>query len=245
MVKAIKQEWADGRLRVEPRGEVLVVTVKRPEVRNALDVETMMALGDLVTEVAERPEFGVLVLAGYGDRAFISGGDLVQLASLKGEEGGMALASIMGETLSALEALPMVTVAAIGGDAFGGGVELALACDLRIMERASHLTLTQARFGLTTGWGGSVRLVRLVGYSRALDLLLTMRPLGAEEALQMGLVNRVVDDGAALEQALELAEQIASLQPTVALGIKSVVQAASLDRTEDAILKEQIGRAHV
>ena len=239
MTQKLKQEWAEGRLRVELRGPVLVATVTRPEVRNALDIATMMALGDLVEALARRPDVEALVIAGDGERAFVAGGDLAQLAGLKGREGGVALSSTMGDTLKRLVDLPLVTIAAIGGDAFGGGVELALACDMRVMERSSHLALTQARFGLTTGWGGAARLVALVGYSRALELMLTMRRLGAVEAEQMGLANRVVDDGKALEGALALAERVASLRREVSQGIKAVALAATRGSDDDATHTER------
>ena len=229
---------ADGRLKIERIDKVMVITITRPEVLNALDVETVLGLRDIFTGLSDNLSVEVVVLAGEGS-LFVSGGDLVQFSKLKGQVGGRALSELVGEVLGSLSRLSQISIAAIGGDAYGGGVELALACDLRVVEASAKLSLSQPRFGLTTGWGGGVRLSRLVGYSRALELLLTQRQVGGVEAERMGLVNEVVDDGRSLPRALELGAKVSAIGREVSEGIKSVLWAAEEESFDEAVLKER------
>ncbi len=200
-------------------------TVVRPEVHNALDLETINALDRFVTWLEEQPEIIAVVIAGEG-QSFIAGGDLVEFSRLRGESAGRALSARVQAILRRLAALPQVSIAALSGHAYGGGVELALACDLRIVERAARIGLTQAKFGLTTAWGGTARLVHLVGYSVALDLLLNRRVLGGEEAFRMGLSNRLTEDGLAVAAAQEMAQDIALLGRDLVAGVKRLARAS-------------------
>ncbi len=212
-------------------------TVVRPERHNALDLVTIDALADFVLALYERPELQVAVIAGEGG-SFIAGGDLAEFSKLKGEDAGRALSVRMGKILRDLEALPQVSIAAITGHAYGGGVELCLACDMRIAERDALIGLTQAKFGLTTAWGGTARLVRAVGYSAALDLLLNRRILHGQEAFDLGLVNRVVESGQAVGAAWNMGKDIAKLGRDLVVGIKRLAQSSDRGPIEDAYVDE-------
>ena len=227
----------DGRVRLDVDDGVAMFTVVRPDRHNALDLVTIDAFADFVQSLYARPELLVAVIAGDGD-SFIAGGDLVEFSKLQGEDAGRALSRRMGRILRDLEALPQVSIAAMTGHAYGGGVELSLACDLRIAERSAQIGLTQAKFGLTTAWGGTARLVRHVGYSDALDLLLNRRVVDGEEAHRMGLVNRVVDDGCAVGTAWNMGREIAALGRELVVGIKRLVQSADRGPIEDAYVDE-------
>jgi len=226
-------------VRVELAPPVATFTICRPHVRNALDLDSIEALGRLVNSLERRPDIEVLIIDSEGTQAFIAGGDVRQFSTLRGALAGRALATQMGDILLKLARLPQVVIASVSGDAYGGGVELALACDLRVVERSSRFGFTQARFGLTSGWGGSRRLVELVGYSRALDVMLNTRVLDAETCERWGLANYVVEDGQALAEARLMATRISALGFEAVYGIKRVVRASQTLALEDAIAEER------
>lgn len=227
----------DGRVRIDVDDGVAMFTVVRPDKHNALDLVTIDALEDFVRSLYASPELVVAIIAGDGG-SFVAGGDLVEFSKLKGEHAGRALSQRVGSILRELEQLPQVSIAAMTGHAYGGGVELAMACDLRLAERSSRIGLVQAKFGLTPAWGGTARLVRHVGYSNAIDLLMNHRVIDGEEAHRVGLVNRVYDDGQAIGAAWNMARHIAGLGRDLAVGIKGLVQSAERGPTEDAFADE-------
>ncbi len=200
-----------------------LLLVSRPEVRNALSWEAMEAFGAAV-DAAAASDWRVLVVSGSG-AAFIAGGDLKELSRYPTEADGRRMSRLMTRALQALEALPFPTIAALNGPARGGGSEVALACDLRVMAANADLGFVQVAWFVTPGWGMGQRLLRLVGYARALEWLLTGKVLSPAEALAHGLANRVVPAGQALDEALGLARQIAALPPAVAQGIKQTLRA--------------------
>lgn len=202
-------------LRFEVEDQVALITIDRPEALNALNGEVLYELG-VAFELAQA-DLGVraLVITGSG-RAFAAGADIGGLQGLNdgfsGREGALAGQDVM----NTLAALPIPTIAAINGFALGGGLELALAADLRVASRDARLGLPEVGLGLIPGYGGTQRLPRLIGQGRAFDLIFTGRHVGADEALQLGLVNRVVDD--ALAGAMELARLTLKNAP-IALGL--------------------------
>ncbi len=190
---------------------VAVLRVNRPEARNALNWAMQERFADVVTAVAQEPDARVLIITGAGERAFVSGGDLKELYLHPEPEAGERLNRVMSTALAHLTELPIPVIGAINGDAFGGGCEIVTACDLRIASAAARFSFAQVKNGLTTGWGGTGRLVRLVGQSPALELLLTARLFDTQTALELGLIQRIagVDEDvfeAALAWALELVE---------------------------------------
>lgn len=225
--KLLFQRQADG---------VAVLTINRPEARNALDLETMRALADSIAQMAADPDLRAVVLTGAGEQAFCSGGDLFELSRYPAAEDALSMITLMGDALLALERLPVPVIAAINGYALGGGSEVALACDLRIADEQARLGFVQMRMALTPGWGAGQRLLRAVGYARALDLLLSSHILHAPELLSLGLVNRVVEAGTALAHALTYARHIAALPPDVVRAMKALLQ-AGLTRPYDEALR--------
>ena len=189
-------------------GGVATLTVNRPEVRNALDWRAMHDFGLAVQAVHDNAELRVLLVTGAGE-TFVSGGDLRALANYPKHRDGLRLASIMGKALERLRALPVPTIAAINGPARGGGAEIAVACDQRIMAEDADIGFVHARLGITTAWGGARYLLQAVGYSLAIELLTTGRVLKAPEALEMGLVDHITPAQEALPRARELAAVMA------------------------------------
>lgn len=200
-----------------------LLRVNRPSVRNALDWAAMRAFAEAIEQAHAADNLRALIITG-ADGHFISGGDLTELHHFSRPEDGLRLAEIMGETLAWMETLPCPVIAAMNGAARGGGAEVAVACDLRVMAEDATLGFVQVKLGLTPGWGGGQRLMRLVGYATALDLLATGRVLNALEALQLQLINRLAPPGQALSTALALAEQMAQHSPEVIQAIKRLLR---------------------
>ncbi|XP_043960106.1 carnitinyl-CoA dehydratase isoform X2 [Gambusia affinis] len=194
----------------ERRGSVVTVAINRPEVRNAVNQETAGRLLEELQAFDNDPDLNVAVLHGKGGN-FCAGYDLKMLANqkapLKLEQDVTKGPGPMGP--SRLQ-LSKPLIAAVSGFAVAGGLELALLADLRVVEESAVMGVFCRRFGVPLIDGGTVRLPRLIGLSRALDLIVTGRPIGAQEALAYGLANRVVPDGQALQAAVQLAEQISS-----------------------------------
>jgi len=196
-----------GTVKVSADGQVLTVVIDRPEVRNAVDRATASALADTFRRFDESPELAVAVLTGAGG-VFCSGADLKAIASGGGNRVEATGDGPMGPTRQRLN---KPVLAAVSGHAVAGGLELALWCDLRIADETAIFGVFCRRWGVPLVDGGTVRLPRLIGTSRALDMILTGRPVGAAEAFSMGLANRVVPAGQALSAAQTLAAEIAAL----------------------------------
>ncbi len=209
-------EFLDYRL----EGSIAVVTIRRPEVLNALSTALLQELAEIPELINENPEVRALVLTGEG-KAFVAGADIPEIAALSDVFVAREFSLLGQDVFGAIAASPVPTIAAINGYALGGGLELALACDLRVASKNAKLGLPEVGLGLIPGFGGTQRLPRIVGVGRALDLILTGRHVGAEEAYQMGLVNRLADD--ALAGALELAEQIVRNGPVAMALAKEAV----------------------
>ena len=202
----------DSIVEYERRGAVATITLRRPEARNAVDRATAAALVDTFRAYEADDEALVAVLWGAGG-TFCSGADLNAIADGKGNRVAAEGDGPMGPTRMRLS---KPVIAAIAGHAVAGGLELALWCDLRVMEESATLGVFCRRYGVPLVDGGTVRLPRLIGLSRALDLILTGRPVDAVEAERIGLVNRVVPDGTARAAAEALAAELAAF-PQVCL----------------------------
>jgi enoyl-CoA hydratase len=195
---------------VDREGPVTVVTIDRPDARNAVDGPTARALADAFRAFDADTGASVAVLTGAGG-TFCAGADLKAVGTSDGNRVEADGDGPMGPTRMRLT---KPVVAAIEGHAVAGGLELALWADLRVASREAVLGVFCRRWGVPLIDGGTVRLPRLVGQSRAMDLILTGRPVAADEALQIGLVNRLSEPGAALADALALAQQLAALPQT-------------------------------
>lgn len=193
-------------IRYELRGRIAIVTIDRPDVRNAVDVATAEALADAFRRFDDEEGADVAVLTGEGGY-FCAGADLKAVAAGEQRDFGPEADGPMGPTRMQLR---KPVIAAIEGYAVAGGLELAVWCDLRVMAEDAVMGVFCRRFGVPLIDLGTIRLPRLIGHSRAMDLILTGRPVSAQEASDMGLANRVAPTGQALDVAVELAEQIAS-----------------------------------
>ena len=190
---------------VSQHDRVTVVTITRAAVRNAVDGATALALADAFREFDENADSDVAILTGEQGH-FCAGADLKAVAA--GDAANRMQPEGDGPMGPSRMRLSKPVIAAIAGHAVAGGLELALWCDLRVAEESAVLGVFCRRWGVPLVDGGTLRLPRLIGHSRAMDLILTGRPVGAGEALQMGLVNRVVPDGQSLDAALELAQSL-------------------------------------
>jgi enoyl-CoA hydratase len=197
-------------VRVERDGPVYTVLLSRPERRNAVDGPTAAALADAFRDFDVDPEAAVAVLHGEGG-VFCAGADLHAVGT---ESGNRVTADGDGPMGPTRLRLSKPVIAAVAGHAVAGGLELALWCDLRVAEESAVFGVFCRRWGVPLIDGGTVRLPRLIGQSRAMDMVLTGRPVGAEEALAMGLVNRVVPDGSGRAAAEDLAWELARFPQT-------------------------------
>ncbi len=210
----------------EVRDNVAIVKINRPKALNALNGEVLFELS-AAFELAESDlNVKALVVTGEG-KAFVAGADIGDIQRLDNAFSGRELSLAGQDVMNTLAALPIPTIAAVNGFALGGGLELALAADLRVAGPKARLGLPEVGLGIIPGYGGTQRLPRLIGQGRALDLIMTGRHVEAEEALQLGLVNRITDD--ALEGALELAATIVKNSP-IGLGLakEAVVRGADV-----------------
>lgn len=231
-------------VRVETDGPVVVVTIDRPHARNAVDRPTAALLVDAFRAFDDDDDLAVAILTG-ADGAFCSGADLKAVASGTANriEADVDLDGPMGPTRMDLS---KPVIAAIEGPAVAGGLELAIWCDLRVAAADATLGVYCRRWGVPLVDGGTIRLPRLVGHGRAMDLILTGRGVGADEAHRIGLVDRVVQPGTALVAAQELAHQLAALpQRCLRSDRRSAIDQWSLD-TRDALAREtELGLATV
>jgi enoyl-CoA hydratase len=237
ILAAMVTAMATSTVRIERDGPVMILSLDRPEVRNAVDRATAAALADGFRAFEADPTAAVAVLTGEG-KTFCAGADLKAFAQERGNRVAPDGDGPMGPTRMLLT---KPVIAAISGHAVAGGLELALWCDLRIVEEDAVLGVFCRRVGVPLIDGGTIRLPRLIGLSRALDLILTGRPVDAAEALAIGLANRVVPIGTARAVAVALAHQLAALpQGALRADRHSAYQQHELS-LEDALAAELAG----
>jgi enoyl-CoA hydratase len=225
-------------IRVQRDGSTAILTIARPEAKNALSRRTVTDLEHAVRSCADDDDVRCIILTGDGTDVFVSGGDLREFAELATHEDGADEVIAMGTALSMLERCSVPVIAALQGSAFGGGCELMLTCDMAVLE--SHVTLSfrQAAMGLSTGWGGATRLIERVGPSQAARLLLCGDPVGADEALRLGLAVDVVERGQSVSRACKLAERIARFPRDAIGGLKSSLWQVLKTTRADALARE-------
>lgn len=204
---------------------IATITVNRPEVRNALDWEAMAAFAAAVRQAEGTPGLRALIVTGAGQQAFSAGGDLRDLHSTPTEADGLRQHDLMAGALDTLAALPVPVIAAVEGAARGGGCEIMLACDMRVAAEDVTLGFAQVRMAVTPGWGGARRLLELVGYGHAVELLMMGGALSAREAYAIGLVNRITPPGRALYGARRIARALARGPREALRGVKDVLRA--------------------
>jgi enoyl-CoA hydratase len=225
-------------LRRESRGAVTVVTVERPDVLNALNHETLIELERMAAAFRDDPAERALVITGAGEKSFVAGADINELAAL--DAAGAEAASRFGQRVfDAFERSPKPVIAAVNGYALGGGCELALACHVRLASENAVFGLPEVTLGIIPGYGGTQRLQRLVGLGRALEITLTARRVKADEAERIGLANRVVPQAQLLDEAVRLAETILKAGPlAIAAALDATLSGAALPM-EDGLRLER------
>jgi enoyl-CoA hydratase len=199
-------------LLLERDGGVAIITINRPEKRNALNTATVDELRRIILELKRDDTVRVVILTGSGDKAFVAGADINELA-VQSPVGGRDHGRTGQHVFDLLEHMGKPVIAAINGVALGGGCELAMACTLRIAADTARLGQPEINLGLMPGYGGTQRLPRLVGKGRALELLLTGDALSADDAWRIGLVNRVVPAAELMAEVRKLAQALAAKAP--------------------------------
>jgi methylglutaconyl-CoA hydratase len=206
----------------ERRGRVAWLTLNRPEAANALSLPTLRRLRARLGELAADGEVWAVVLTGAGDKAFCAGADLKERRSLNEAQVRDFVATIRA-TMDDVAALPQPVIAALNGHAFGGGCELALACDLRVLDARAQIGLTETSLAIIPGAGGCARLPRLVGAAKAKEMILLARRLPAAEALACGLVNEIAEAGTAVAAAQRMADALLRNGPLALRAAKAAV----------------------
>lgn len=209
-------------VRIERQDRVGVVTIDRPKALNALNAEVIAAFGAILDRVENDGDIGALVVTGAG-RAFVAGADVAAMRTMTPLE-AEAFSALAHRVMGRLETLAIPTIAAVNGFALGGGCELALACDFVFAAREAKLGQPETKLGLIPGFGGTSRLVRRVGLAWAKQLVLVGEPIDAEEALRIGLVNRVFEAAALLPAAIATAQAAASRAPVATRLAKQIMQ---------------------
>jgi len=218
---------------------IAVVTINRPDKLNALNATVFAELAEVVHHIGEDEAVHGVIITGAGGKAFVAGADISELATV-GERDGEQLSRRGSCVFLAIEHLHTPVIAAVNGFALGGGCELAMACHLRFASPNAKFGQPEVKLGLIPGYGGTVRLPRLIGRGRALELLLSGNTIDADEALRLGLVNRVVPSEQLLEEARKLLRTIGQQGPSA---VRTVLEAVTntLDmEMEDALNQESI-----
>ncbi|WP_047982006.1 enoyl-CoA hydratase [Ornithinibacillus contaminans] len=208
---------------------IALITLNRPEAANAMSKALLTALKQSLEAINQQESIYCVILTGNGEKAFCAGADLKERRGMSNEQVIEAV-RLVGDTVNAVEAMKMPVIAAINGVAFGGGLELALACDIRIASEQAKMGLTETSLAIIPGAGGTQRLPRLIGIGRAKQLIFTAKSLSATEAQSIGLVEVVTNRETLLDEAIEMALAIAKNGPiAIQLAKKAINQGAQTD----------------
>ncbi|MBO8155096.1 MAG: enoyl-CoA hydratase [Bacillaceae bacterium] len=208
---------------------IAVLTLNRPEAANAFSLQLLADLNTALEEVEQNKELRALIITGSGEKAFCAGADLKEREHMNDDE-VVATVSKIRNSVTRVEDIEIPTIAAINGAAFGGGLELALGCDIRIASEKAKVGLTETSLGIIPGAGGTQRLPNLVGLGKAKYLILTAKRLTSDEALEIGLVEEVVPSESLMDKAMEIADAIAHNGP---VGVKQAKKAIQLGHQTD------------
>ena len=222
---------------LEKEGNVAIVTMNRPKALNALNSETLKELDNVIEDLEKDNEIYAVVLTGAGEKAFVAGADISEMKDLN-EEQGKEFGLLGNKVFRRLENLDKPVIAAINGFALGGGCELAMACDIRIASVKAKFGQPEAGLGITPGFGGTQRLPRIVGLGKAKELIYTCDIIKADEALRIGLVNKVVEVEALLDEAKAMAKKIAINAPIAVKLCKDAINRGMQVNIDDAIVIE-------
>lgn len=219
-------------VQVKERDHIIIININRVEVRNALSTEVILELDRIFMKLANDRNTRVVLIHGAGDKAFSAGADLKERIGM-GEQETLKFVEKIQSTFQKLASLPMPTIAAINGDAFGGGLELALACDIRVMSSLAEVGLTECSLGIIPGAGGTQRLPKIIGVALAKELIFSSRRIKAAEALAMSLISHMGSDSDETKKlALKVALAIAKNAPLAVRAAKE-----SIDQSEEKNMK--------
>lgn len=226
-------------IKYEKNNSAAVITISRPKALNALNTQVLEELFEALTAAEADADVAGVIITGEG-KAFVAGADISEMKD-QDAAGGLATAKRGHRVMSLIEGLSKPVIAAVNGFALGGGSELALACDFRIASTKAKLGQPEVNLGILPGFGGTQRLARQVGKGNALYLILTAEMIGAEKALQMGLVQEVVEPDALMDRALELMELIAAKGPLgVRLSKRLIHTGYEMDQTSALAMEEEM-----
>jgi enoyl-CoA hydratase len=229
---------ADALIAVADEGAIRTVTVQRPDKLNALNAATLQALAEAFSAAAADPEIRVVVLTGAGPKAFVAGADIAEMNTLSAVQGRDF--SLLGQALMRqIERMPKPVIARVNGFALGGGLELAMACHLRIAADTAKVGQPEINLGLIPGFGGSQRLLRLCGRAATLELCLLGAPINAARALELGIVNEVVPADALDNRVQDIARQLARSAP---LALRGLLDALGSDEVPQAVAQWALAR---
>lgn len=207
---------------VEIGDGIAIVTLNRPEALNAFNSAQLEALKAVIDDLARNRQARVVILTGAGDRAFAAGADIKEMATFDRRE-GLAFGRLGHAITNGLELLPQPVIAAVNGYAFGGGCEIAIACDIRLAAETARFAQPEVGLGIPPGWGGTQRLPRLIGPGFAAEMIFTGRQVAADEALRIGLVNAVHPLAELMPAAQEMAARIARQSPWAIRAAKRLI----------------------
>jgi enoyl-CoA hydratase len=214
----------------EKKDDIGILTVNRPDKLNAISNELTSELSSLIDELEKDDKLRVLVITGAGDKAFVAGADIQELVD-RDARMGRRVSRERQEIFSRIENLPVPVIAAVNGYALGGGLELALACNIRVCSEKAQFGAPEVKLGIIPGDGGTQRLPRLVGLGRGMEMVITGDFIDAQEAYRIGLVKKVVPPEELMKAAIELAQKIASRPP---LAVRYAKEAVNRSQEGDA-----------
>ena len=199
-------------LLVEERNQAVILTMNRPKVMNCLNFDLLYAIRDKIDELQYRTDIRCVIITGAGEKSFCAGADLKERAGLTPEEVKKFIITIR-DLLTSIQNIPIPVISAVNGIALGGGTEVALASDIRIASDNASMGLTEARLAIIPGGGGTQRLPRIIGVAKAKELIFTGRRVDAQEAFDIGLVNKVTTFDNLLDECMKMADMIAQTGP--------------------------------
>ncbi len=225
-------------LRCELENRIMLIVIERQEVLNALNSEVFKELGDVFVQMKDDPEVDVVIITGAGEKSFIAGSDVSEMAQCSLLE-ARKFALGVNDAQQKIANFPRPTIAAINGFAFGGGLEVAMCCDIRIASENAKFGQPEVNVGIIPGGGGTQRLARLIGAGRAKEMIYTCMTIDAQRAFEIGLVNRVVTQEALMEEALKMARKIGEKSNVMLTFAKAAIDTGA-DMDLDNALRTEI-----
>lgn len=225
-------------IQVERKDDVAIVRINRPEKLNAMNIDAIKEIGNVMDQLDKDDGIKAVIVTGAGEKAFSAGADIEYMSKISPLEGEQY--ALTGHaTLNKIENLNKPVIAAVNGYALGGGCELALSCDIRIASKNAAMGQPEVTIGICPGWGGTQRLMRVIGVARAKDLIYTGRRVSADEAFQMGLVNKVVELPQLMDECMNIAKQIAK-NSAIAVRVSKMLMNRGMDSDINTGLKLEI-----